>query len=96
MDCIHYTGNEALVEIQAVTGASKSGLGEILEGRLRVKSAAPAVEGRANAEIIGLFSKTLGCPKSRIAIIRGKTSRRKTLALPEEYGRALEVVLETK
>jgi len=50
-------------------------------GALKVKIAAPAVDNKANAELIEFLSKTLEVSKSAIAIRRGGTSRRKVVEI---------------
>lgn len=41
-------------------------------GRLKVRIAAPPVEGKANKEVVKFFSKLLG---AEVSIVRGETSR---------------------
>lgn len=50
---------------------------------LLMKLGAPPVDGRANEELIQFLSKTLGCAKSQITLLRGEGSRQKVLELPE-------------
>ncbi|ASJ09159.1 hypothetical protein A3L11_07920 [Thermococcus siculi] len=47
-------------------------------GRLKVRIAAPPVEGKANKEVIKFFSKLLGAD---VSIVRGETSREKDLLI---------------
>jgi uncharacterized protein (TIGR00251 family) len=47
-------------------------------GRLKVRIAAPPVEGKANKEVIKFFSKLLG---AEVSIVRGETSREKDLLI---------------
>jgi uncharacterized protein len=51
------------------------------EGILRLKIAAPPVEGKANKELISFLSKTLGINKSSITIDRGHTSKVKIVTI---------------
>jgi uncharacterized protein (TIGR00251 family) len=46
---------------------------------LRARVAAPPVEGQANAALVKLVAKTLGVPKSRVAIVRGQSARDKVV-----------------
>lgn len=46
---------------------------------LKIKVAAPPVDGAANEEIISFFAKYLGVPKSRIEIKQGEQSRHKVI-----------------
>ena len=51
------------------------------EGRpyLKVRVAAPPVEGAANAALIALLAKTLGLPKSALSIASGAGARLKLI-----------------
>ncbi len=66
----------------------KSGIDGIAEwdGQpcLRLRVAAPPVEGAANAALILFLSKALGLPKSAITILSGDHSRLKRLRLMGE------------
>lgn len=49
---------------------------------LLVKLAAPPVDGKANTELIRFLADSLDCPKSQITLLRGTSSRQKTVELP--------------
>lgn len=51
------------------------------DGMLRVRVAAPPVGGAANAALVELLGTQLGLPKSAVRIVRGETSRLKTVAV---------------
>ena len=51
---------------------------------LRVKIAAPPVEGKANKEITSFIAKTLGLPKSAVELLHGSTGRIKLIQVPDE------------
>ena len=51
---------------------------------LRVKIAAPPVEGKANKEITAFMAKTLGIPKSAVELLHGSTGRIKLIQVPDE------------
>ena len=48
---------------------------------LKVRVAAAASEGAANASVVALIAKALGRPKSAIRIVRGETARVKQLSI---------------
>jgi uncharacterized protein YggU (UPF0235/DUF167 family) len=50
---------------------------------LRVKIAAPPVDGKANAALRDFIAGYLGIPKSKVTLDKGDTSRIKTFTLPE-------------
>jgi hypothetical protein len=59
--------------------AGKNELAGVQEGLLKVRLAAPPVEGEANKECIKFLARVFDVPKSRLEIIRGHKSRRKTI-----------------
>lgn len=56
---------------------------------LLVKLQAPPVEGKANTELIRFLAKALGCSKSEIVLLRGDSSRQKSLEIPASAVSAL-------
>lgn len=58
--------------------------------RLKVRIAAPPVDGSANEELIRFLKKLTGIPASHIHIIRGETSRSKDVLL---QGASVEGIL---
>ncbi len=59
--------------------ASVNEIGEPLGDELRIKVTAPPVDAAANDALVRLLAETLGCPRSRVELLRGHTSRHKTL-----------------
>lgn len=54
------------------------------EGTIKVYVKAPPVDGKANKQVIDLLAGHLGMKKSRIAIVRGTTSRVKVVEIDED------------
>jgi uncharacterized protein (TIGR00251 family) len=50
-------------------------------GRLKLKIAAPPVDNKANAHLLAWLSTQFGVPKSALTLVRGETSRQKTVAV---------------
>jgi len=46
---------------------------------LRIRVAGPAVDGRANAELVRFLAEHLGVPARDVEIVRGHTSRTKVV-----------------
>ncbi len=61
--------------------ASRNEIGEALGNELRIKVTAPPVDAAANEALVRLLAETLDCPRSRVELIRGHTSRHKVLKL---------------
>src|SRR5262245_30729677 len=77
--------------------SSKSGVVGELDGALKIRLAAPPVDGEANEELTRLLAKLFGAPRQRIAIISGQTSKNKIVRVSgisvEEVERILAVTL---
>jgi uncharacterized protein (TIGR00251 family) len=63
------------------------------DGMLKVKLAAPPVEGAANAELVKLFAKKLRVAKSSVTIVSGETSKTKRLRVDGVRAEQLRNVL---
>ena len=61
--------------------ASATEIGEPLGSELRVKVTAPPVDAAANEALIRLLAEQLDCPRRRVEILRGHTSRHKLIKL---------------
>ena len=70
--------------------ASANEIAGPLGNELRVKVTAPPVEAAANEALIQLLAETLDCPRSRVEILRGHTSRHKVIKL---HGLSADAVL---
>lgn len=69
-----------LLEVHVKPRAQRSGIGaREADGRLAVAVHAPPEEGAANRELVELVADALGVAPSRVAVVRGAASRRKTL-----------------
>jgi uncharacterized protein (TIGR00251 family) len=79
-----------LLQVKLQPRASRNEIGEPLGDELRVKVTAPPVDAAANEALLRLLADHLGCPRNHVALIRGQTSRHKTLKL---YGLTAEEVL---
>jgi hypothetical protein len=63
----------AALTLRVTPRARKTEFAGVLEdGILRVRVAAPPVEGKANAELLSFLAKVLGVRKNRIDIVAGQ------------------------
>lgn len=69
------------LDVHVVPRASRSKVVGVHDGSLKVALAAPPVDGAANEALIALLAQLLGRPKSAVRLVRGQSSRRKTLAV---------------
>lgn len=61
--------------------ASKSRFAELIDGRIKLRIAAPAVDGQANRAVIRFLATAFGVPKRDVRISLGETGRRKTVLI---------------
>jgi len=61
--------------------ASKNEIGAPLGDELKIKVTAPPVDATANQALVELLAEKLGCTRKRVELIRGHTSRHKTILL---------------
>lgn len=66
---------------------------EVKDGAVRLKITAPPVDGKANQAVIAFLAKTFGTAKSAITIVRGETSRHKTVRIDEINDAEAEKIL---
>lgn len=67
------------VRVRVTPKASRNAILGESEGMVRVALTAPPVEGAANAALVAFLAKGLGVSKSRVTLVRGETSREKTV-----------------
>ncbi|MGH9798952.1 MAG: DUF167 domain-containing protein [Blastocatellia bacterium] len=78
--------------------ASRSGIAGEIDGALKIRLAAPPVDGEANEELIRFLAKLFGATRAQISIRSGQTSRNKLIAIDgisaEEVARVLQPTLD--
>jgi uncharacterized protein len=70
-----------LLYIKLQPRASKNEIGEPFGDELKIKMTAPPVDAAANDALIELLAEKLACSRGRIEILRGQTSRHKSIML---------------
>lgn len=79
-----------ILAIKLQPRASKNEIGEPLGNELRIRVTAPPVDSAANEALVRLLAERLNCPRSRVELLRGQTSRHKVIKL---HGMSAEAVL---
>lgn len=77
-------------QVRVVARASRSEIVGEHDGALRIRLAAPPVDGAANEELVGLLARALGVSRSAIEIITGHSSKLKTVKVVGIRAGALE------
>lgn len=68
-----------LLAVHAQPGAKRTEIAGLHGEALKVRLAAPPLEGRANDELADFLAAALEVPKRSVTVVRGATSRRKTV-----------------
>jgi hypothetical protein len=82
------------IAVKVQPGARKNGITGYSDSVLRVKIAAPPMEGKANKELIAYFSDILDVRKSAITIEKGQTSRNKLISIEGVDEARLSIVID--
>jgi uncharacterized protein (TIGR00251 family) len=91
---ISQRGNAVRINIYVQPRASRTEVVGPHGDAIKLRVAAPPVEGEANDEVIRFIAKTLGVSSSAVRIVSGETGRRKVIevdgiTLPEAEKRLL-------
>lgn len=84
--CLTRHGEALWLAVSVVPNAKRTGADGLHDGALRVRLAAPPVDGKANETLVAWLAGELGVPRRQVALVRGQTARRKWLALEAEAG----------
>jgi uncharacterized protein (TIGR00251 family) len=66
-----------------------------LDGALKVRLAAPPVDGEANEELIRFLAKLFDVPRRQVSILSGLTSKNKLIRVEGITGEEGEKILQT-
>lgn len=91
---INYLEREGNVSfhVYVVPRASRSEIAGEHNGALRVRIAAPPVDGAANRELIAVLAKELHVPRSAVAIDAGHNSRTKRVTVSQSGSEILNAI----
>lgn len=67
------------IVVRAVPGARKSTIAEISNDQVRIRLAAPAVEGQANEELVRFIAEWFGVRTGLVKLLSGERARTKRL-----------------
>lgn len=70
-------GADVVLTLHIQPGAKQTEVAGLHGEALKIRLAAPPVDGKANDCLIGFIAKALGVAKSRIALVGGASSRAK-------------------
>ncbi len=69
------------LELKVIPNAPRNEIAGWLGSALKVKVHAPALEGRANDELLDFLAEALGIPRRNVTLLRGDKSRQKVVRI---------------
>ena len=79
--CLTRHGDEWWLAVSVSPNARRTQADGLHDGALRVRLAAPPVDGKANDLLVTWVAAELGLPRRAVRLVRGDLSRRKWLAV---------------
>lgn len=76
-----------LIDIKVVPSSGKNKWALDKSGKIKCYLKSPPEDGKANKELISILSKLLNIPQLNIFIVKGLTSRNKTIKISKEISR---------
>jgi uncharacterized protein (TIGR00251 family) len=70
--------------VRVQPGAKRSGVAGLHGDRLKIRIAAPALDGRANEALLVFVADRLGLPRRNVSLVSGDRSRDKLIAIAGE------------
>jgi uncharacterized protein len=81
LTCLSPRGDGVLLRLSVMPNARRTEVDGLHDGALRVRLAAPPIDGRANEALVAWLAQALGVAKRDVLVLRGQSSRRKQVAL---------------
>jgi uncharacterized protein (TIGR00251 family) len=79
--CLRAADGAVFLDISVVPGAKRTELIGLHDGALRIRLAAPPVDGKANGALVAWLADELNVQRRNVELIRGMTSRRKQVRI---------------
>ncbi len=79
--CLQSRGDGCLLQLVVTPNAPQTKLDGLHDGCLRVRLAAPPVDGKANAALQAWLADALKLPRRAVNLLHGTTARRKQFSI---------------
>ena len=73
--------NRVRISVYVPPRASKTAIAGLHDGAIKIRLAAPPVDGAANAALIEFIAERLGVARSRVRLVSGASARRKIIEI---------------
>ena len=94
--CLRSVKGGVVLDVIVQPGASRTEwVGPFGEpARLKIRIASPPVDGKANEALVSGLAEFFGCPKRAVELIKGSSSRRKSVLITGFTREQLEGILK--
>jgi uncharacterized protein (TIGR00251 family) len=82
--CLAARGAGSLLAVAVMPNAKRTAVDGLHDGALRVRLAAPPVDGKANDALVAWLAEELRLPRRAVRLLRGVSGRRKQLEIDVE------------
>ena len=82
------------LDVSVIPNARRTEVVGLYDGALRVRLHAPPVDGKANDALLRWLAERLGVGRATLQLLRGQTSRRKTVRVDVPATTDIEALLE--
>ncbi|TDJ35170.1 MAG: YggU family protein [Gammaproteobacteria bacterium] len=76
-----WSGSQLILNIRVVPRSKQDEIAGVHDDRLRVRVAAPPVDGRANTRLVEFLAGEFGVAKGDVTLLAGHTGRRKRVSI---------------
>lgn len=83
-----------IIRVRVIPNAKHSEVMNRVGSIVRVRIASPAVEGKANDELIEFLAEFFEVPKKQVSILRGEKGKEKTIQIEGRPDHELEDVMD--
>jgi uncharacterized protein (TIGR00251 family) len=88
--CVRSSANGVVLDLSVVPGAKRTEPVGLHDGALRLRLAAPPVDGKANEALLAWLADDLQCARRDVRLLRGAAGRRKQVALEIPMARVVD------
>ncbi len=79
--CLAPRGEGSALSLAVAPNAKRTGADGLHDGALRVRLAAPPVDGKANERLLSWLADELGCARRAVRLLHGDSARRKAVEI---------------
>jgi uncharacterized protein len=79
--CLSWHGSALWLAVSVSPNARRTAADGLHDGALRIRLAAPPVDGKANDMLVAWVAEQLALPRRAVSLVRGQTARRKSVQI---------------